>query len=590
LTLLALALVVLAGGDLYSWRAMRNQAQDAGFEELAALSRVALSRQPDFEDPSALHLWLSEIAASGAQVTVIRNDGLVLADSADPLESSVAKPSVDNGKDHPEIGQAFSKGEGRSTRHSDAIHRDVLYYAASFAPTRQPASRAGEDTRTAYVLRLALPLPDVDQQFSAMRRPVWTAFLILLGFAAGTSLLLSRRTSRRMRELTEFSRGMAAGDFRPLNVEPEGDRLNELARALNESGARLHASISVLTDERDRSAAILGSMIEGVAVISEDERIIFSNRAFSQILGLEDMGEIEGRPLLEVARQSDLLAAIKMALSGHQQVSSEIVVGTVRPRSFAVTAAPVLAASHKGAVLVLHEISDLRRLERVRQDFVANVSHEFRTPLTAIQGFAETLLSGALDDPANRRRFVEIIREHAMRLARLTEDLLKLSRIEAGQLKLEFRPVSVAQLVESCVETAQLKAVPKRLSLNVELPSGLPTVRGDANSLQEVLQNLLDNALQYTPGGGKIEVSASCSESRVIVTVADTGIGIPQAEQERIFERFYRVDEARSREAGGTGLGLSIARHIMEAHGGRLWVESAVGEGSRFHFSIPVAS
>jgi two-component system phosphate regulon sensor histidine kinase PhoR len=183
---------------------------------------------------------------------------------------------------------------------------------------------------------------------------------------------------------------------------------------------------------------------------------------------------------------------------------------------------------------------------------------------------------------------VEIIREHASRLARLTGDLLKLSRIEAGQLKLEFRPVSVAQLIESCVETAQLKAVPRQLALNVRVPGELPDARGDANTLQEVLQNLLDNALQYTPAGGKIEVSASCSNGHVVVTVADTGIGIPQVEQERIFERFYRVDAARSREAGGTGLGLSIARHIMEAHGGRLWVDSAVGEGSRFHFSIPI--
>jgi two-component system phosphate regulon sensor histidine kinase PhoR len=489
----------------------------------------------------------------------------------------------------PEIQQALSTGEGRSVRYSGPLRRDVLYYAVSFAATPSPAS-ASLPTSGAHLLLLALPLPDVDRQFSAMRRPVWAAFLILLASAIAVSLLDFRSTARRVRGLKDFAARMAAGDFRPVHAAPAGDALEELARALNESAARLNASIGVLTDERNRSAAILGSMIEGVAVISGDEHILFSNRAFSRILGLDDVGEIEGRPLLEVARQSDLLSAIKLALSGQEQVTSEIAVGTVRPRSFAVTAAPVQAASHKGAVLVLHEITDLRRLERVRQDFVANVSHEFRTPLTAIQGFAETLLGGALEDPVNRRRFVEIIREHATRLARLTEDLLKLSRIEAGQLKLEFRPVSVSQLVESCVETAQLKAVPKQLALQVRLPEGLPPVRGDANSLQEVLQNLLDNALQYTPAGGKIEVSASCSDGRVVVTVADTGIGIPQAEQERIFERFYRVDAARSREAGGTGLGLSIARHIVEAHGGRLWVESAVGEGSRFHFSVPIAS
>ena len=579
LAILILVFVVLAGGDLYSWRAVRSQAQEAGFEELAALARLARSRQPDLDDSAAVHRWIAEIGNAGAEAALIQGDGQILAASAPGSSVSLDNKAI-------EIQQALSNSEGRSIRHNSAIDRDVLYYAVSYSPALPPTSAASG----ARVLLLTRPLPDLDRQFSAMRRPVWTAFLILFAAALAVALLDFNSTSRRIRSLKEFVARMAAGDFRLVNATPAGDALDELTRALNQTAARLDASISVLTDERNRSSAILGSMIEGVAVITGDERIVFSNRAFSRILGLEDVREIEGRPLLEVARQSDLLAAIKMALSGQEQVTSEIVVGTVRPRSFAVTAAPVRASSHKGAVLVLHEITNLRRLERVRQDFVANVSHEFRTPLTAIQGFAETLLAGAIDDPANRRRFVEIIREHSMRLARLTEDLLKLSRIEAGQLKLDFRPVSVAQLIESCVETAQLKAVPRQLALHVSLPERLPAARGDSNTLQEVLQNLLDNALQYTPAGGKIDVSASCSDGHVVVTVADTGIGIPQAEQERIFERFYRVDAARSREAGGTGLGLSIARHIMEAHGGRLWVESAVGEGSRFHFSIPVTS
>ena len=583
LAIFILAFIVLAGGDLYSWRAVRNQAQEAGFEELAALARLARSHPPDVNDASAVGRWLAEIGSSGAHVAFVRSDGQIA--SALTPDSNFHFDSKAE-----EVQQAVSKGEGRSIRRNSTLNRDVLYYALAFSKIPAPASPTTAETSKADVLLLSVPLPDVDQQFSAMRRPVWTAFLILLASAIAISLWDLRSTSQRIRSLKEFAARMAKGDFRPVNTASAGDGLDELARALNESASRLNASISVLTDERNRSSAILSSMIEGVAVISGDERIIFSNRAFSRILGLEDVHEIEGRPLLEVARQSDLLAAIKMALGGQEQVTSEIVVGTVRPRSFAVTAAPVQASSHKGAVLVLHEITDLRRLERVRQDFVANVSHEFRTPLTAIQGFAETLLGGALEEPVNRRRFVEIIREHASRLARLTGDLLKLSRIEAGQLKLEFRPVSVAQLIESCVETAQLKAVPRQLTLHVRVPEELPSARGDANTLQEVLQNLLDNALQYTPAGGNIEVSASSSNGHVVVTVADTGIGIPQVEQERIFERFYRVDAARSREAGGTGLGLSIARHIMEAHGGHLWVESAVGEGSRFHFSIPVTS
>jgi two-component system phosphate regulon sensor histidine kinase PhoR len=238
-------------------------------------------------------------------------------------------------------------------------------------------------------------------------------------------------------------------------------------------------------------------------------------------------------------------------------------------------------------VLVLHDISELRRLERVRRDFVANVSHEFKTPLTAIQGFAETLLGGALDDTANRKRFVEIIRDHSARLARLTDDLLKLSLIEAGKLELEFRPVKVAGLLDSCLETTRLKAAQKQLTLSVECPASLPAVRGDARRLAEVLQNILDNAVQYTAEGGTISIRARAEDHLVRIAVSDTGIGIPRDEQQRIFERFYRVDAARSREAGGTGLGLSIAKHLVEAHGGRIEVESEVGQGSTFSVLLP---
>jgi two-component system, OmpR family, phosphate regulon sensor histidine kinase PhoR len=437
-------------------------------------------------------------------------------------------------------------------------------------------------------MRLAPPSAGLERTMAGVPLRYWLASLLVLAVAGSGAMLVSLGVSNRIQRLKEFSHRVARGDFRPLEMESGGDELDELARAFNETAARLAESIRGLTDERNRSAAILSSMIEGVAVISPQERVVFSNRAFSQILGLEGV-PVEGRPLVEVVRQSDLLAVIKKVLLEHEQLSSEVVVGTVRPRSFGVTAAPVLTTGPSAAVLVLHDISELRRLERVRQDFVANVSHEFRTPLTAIQGFAETLLGGALNDPANRERFVQIIRNHAERLARLTEDLLKLSRIEAGKLDLEFRPVSVYQMVQSCVETVRFKAARKEIVLDVRIPDGLPAVRGDSNGLHEVLQNLLDTAVQYTPPGGRLEVSASNGGEHVTVTVSDTGIGIPQAEQERIFERFYRVDAARSREAGGTGLGLSIARHIMEAHGGRLWVESEVGAGSRFHFSMPLA-
>lgn len=439
-----------------------------------------------------------------------------------------------------------------------------------------------------YVILVLAILIAVEVTSPGTMLRIFPVLLIIL-FAAGiASFIFLRSTTSRIRRLKEFADRAATGDFTPLVRDHGNDQLADLADALGGTVAQLGRTIRTLTDERNRSAAILGSMIEGVAVVGADERILYCNGAFEQILELP-IGSSQGRKLVEALRQVELVAAVRQVLPGGEEVTGEVEVGTVRPRSFSVTAAPVHAAGLSSAVLVLHDISELRRLERVRQDFVANVSHEFKTPLTAIQGFAETLLGGALDDQANRKRFVEIIREHAVRLARLTDDLLKLSRIEAGRLELELRPIRVEALVNDCVETARLKAEARGLRILVHLPQGLPPVRGDGVQLGEVLQNLLDNALQYTPSGGQIDVTASSSDHEVTFTVADTGIGIPESDLVRIFERFYRVDAARSREAGGTGLGLAISRHIVEAHGGRIWVESAIGQGSRFHFSVASA-
>jgi two-component system phosphate regulon sensor histidine kinase PhoR len=402
----------------------------------------------------------------------------------------------------------------------------------------------------------------------------------------------------RIERLQRFSQRIAEGDFRPLLREGPRDELSDLADSLNQTAARLDREIRLLSGERNRSSAILRSMVEGVAVIDAEERLVFYNRAFSEILNV-DPASAEGRPLIEVVRNSELVGLIRRALRGEEGLQSDITMGITQTQSFSITAAPVKAldvsaSGHapdekpSGAVVVLHDVTELRRLERVRQDFVANVSHEFKTPLTAIQGFAETLLAGALDDPENNRRFLEIIRNHAMRLARLTNDLLKLARIEAGKLELEFSSVGLLELIEACTETTLLKANRKEITLEISVPPQLPSVRGDAALLRDVLQNLLDNAIQYTPARGHISVAATAGPREAVVTVADTGIGIPLADSERIFERFYRVDAARSREAGGTGLGLSIAKHIVEAHGGKLWVESTVGQGSKFSFSLPL--
>ena len=579
LTFLALLLSVLLAVDFLAERALRTSYQNDGYQQLKALARLmrlhplphtsATPQTP--EEIAALNTWVAANATSGVRITIIAADGRVLVDS----QSETA--TMESHADRPEVHEALQNGEGRAVRQSVSVGNQLLYYAVrEYLPGNIPV-----------VLRLALPMEDFREPLWRFRRSLWMWSLLIFLLAGAVAMLMSRSYTERIERLREFSRRVAEGDFRPLSSDGKGDTLEALGVSLNQTAARLDRTIRSLTEERNLSAAILGSMVEGVAVVNGAERLAFANPGFAAILGL-DVPPVAGSALLEIVRQTELIEAVRRVLAGEPRVEAEIATGTLRQHFFAATVASVRAGETSGAVIVLHDITELRKLERIRRDFVANVSHEFRTPLTAIQGFAETLIGGAIDDPQNRGRFLGIILEHSRRLARLTEDLLKLSQMDAERLELEIRPVSVAQLIESCYETSQRRALVKDLSLSLNVPSQLPDVAADSRRIQEVLQNLLDNAIQYTLPGGKIVLSADLRNDEVIFTVSDTGIGIPRADQPRIFERFYRVDVARSREAGGTGLGLSIAKHLVEAHGGRIWVESEVGAGSKFHFSIPV--
>ena len=593
LAYLALLLGVLLAVDLYFARVLRREYISSTNDELASLLNLARTRPPNVADASQLQTWSEWMSQSGARITVVNDAGKALADSGH---------DVTLGEEHsydPEIQQALATGRGESLRGSPSIQQQMVYQALRYDPPSGPP----------VVIRAGKTLASLDVALNELRNRLLGALLVIFLLGLIASFLISRMFSARVERLTDFSKRVAEGDFRPLPPENSTDELAELARSLNETARRLESEIGSLSGERNRSSAILRSMVEGVAVIDAQERLVFCNRAFSEILNI-DSKDSEGRPLIEIIRNPELSGLIRKALNGEEGIQTDIVTGIVLQRSFSVTAAPVKAlepapasagrnsGQHRrspmekpsGAVVVLHDVTELRRLERVRQDFVANVSHEFKTPLTAIQGFAETLLGGALEDPRNNRRFLEIMRDHANRLAQLTDDLLKLARIEAGKLELEFSPVAVIEIVERCAETALMKASRKQITLDIDIPPRLPSVLGDASLLGDVVQNLLDNAIQYTPPGGQIRVSAAAGPREAVITVSDTGIGIPLIDQERIFERFYRVDAARSREAGGTGLGLSIAKHIIEAHGGRLWVESVVGQGSKFSFSIPLAA
>jgi two-component system phosphate regulon sensor histidine kinase PhoR len=579
LTFFALLVSVLIAVDFFADGVLQRDYERTGFEQLLAIARIAQANPPQFtslplvkpEEISALQTWMQHIAASGARVTVVTADGVVLADSqSDPR-------TMDNHAGRPEIIQALAQGSGRSIRHSDTLNRDLVYYAV------QQTSPSGQT----YILRFALPVQTVGQVLWPFRRSLWLASVLILLIAGAVVVLVARNFSGRIERLTAFSQRVAEGDFRVQASDDTGDPLDVLSSSLNQTASRLDRTIRTLTEERNLSSAILGSMVEGVLVVNAAERVVFANHSFAEILDMSVPPQ-EGSGLVEWVRQTELIEAVRKVLAGEPRVESEIVTGTLRQHYFAATVASVRTTGTDGAVLVLHDITDLRKLERVRRDFVANVSHEFRTPLTAIQGFAETLLAGAIDDPQNRERFLEIIVEHSRRLARLTEDLLMLSKMDADRLEFETRRIPVAAFIESCMETAEPRARDKDLRLSVSRAEKIPDIAGDRRRLTEVLQNLLDNAIQYTPSGGEIMVSAGVADSEVVFTVSDTGIGIPQAEQPRIFERFYRADVARSREVGGTGLGLSIAKHLVEGHGGRIWVQSEIGQGSQFHFSVPI--
>ena len=570
LTYLLLLAAAVAAIDVYASQILRREYVRGGFGRLEALAALARAHPPKFDDPEQAQIWVTWVARGHVRATLMASDGQVLADSEeDPRQ-------MDNHSNRPEVQAALREGEGRSVRFSHTVRRELLYLAI----------RYDREGATPIVLRLAYTLAELEEAVAEVRTKLWLASLLVVGLAGGVSLAYSRAFSRRVERLKEFSRRVAKGDFRPLPVGRQPDELSDLNTTMNETAQRLEQTVASLREERDRSAAILRSMVEGVAVVDADERVLFCNEGFCRALTLAS-NVCEGRPLLEVVRHPQLVSVMREALAGRESAATEITLGTVRTRSFTATAAPIRSDQHAGAVLVLHDISEIRRLERVRQDFVANVSHEFKTPLTAIQGFAETLLGGALEDGEHGRRFLGIIRDHAGRLARLTDDLLKLARMDAGKLEIRNEPVRAEELVEACVETSRLRAEQRGLQLTAQVADGLPAVRGDVGRLQELLQNLVDNALNYTPAGGRVMLKAERAGDEVVFSVRDTGIGIPEGEQGRIFERFYRVDASRTREAGGTGLGLAIARHLAEAHGGRLWVESEVGAGSTFYVALP---
>jgi two-component system phosphate regulon sensor histidine kinase PhoR len=576
---LLITLASLAAVGFYAKSLIEGLYHDRERQSLAAVAK-ALEDQVQqglaAKDYAALAKLCQRIRSqAGMRITVILPSGQVVADSDESPQA------MDNHGDREELRQALAYGLGSSPRYSYTLKHDMLYVAA----------RVQERGRVLGVVRAATAALDLDRDLAALEARVGLAGLVVALVAAAISLWVSRRISRPMEEIRRGAEQLARGDLRHKLPIPASTEAAAVAEAMNEMAAQLDARTQDVSRQRNEWEAILSSMVEGVLAIDAGERVIRVNQAGAALLGV-DPEKAQGRMLQEVVRNGELQRLAADVLGRQRPASAELSVLTRegQQRQFHAQGTVLGGPQDRpqGALLVLHDITQLRRLESVRRDFVANVSHELRTPVTSIKGFVETLLDGAMHQPADNERFLRIIAAQTDRLQSIIDDLLALSRLEQDAEKeaIATVPAPVRKVLEAAAGICRLKADAKNIPLEIECHEGL-SARINAALLEQAVLNLIDNAVKYSPAGQPVRIAAACAEGELVISVEDHGCGIAREHLPRIFERFYRVDRARSRELGGTGLGLSIVKHIAQAHGGYAAVQSTVGEGSLFSIHLP---
>jgi two-component system phosphate regulon sensor histidine kinase PhoR len=500
-----------------------------------------------------------EAALSGARVTVIDRQGNVLADSQADTES------MENHAQRPEFAAALGGRAGSDQRLSRTVGIPFLYVAA-------PVPKGA--------VRMAYPLSSIRQTTASVRRSLLIGSGIALLVAIVIAAIITFLVDRRLHRIVAFAERIASGDLSARIAETSGDELAIVAISLDRTARKLEESFSKMEASRQLLETLLNSMQEAVIAVGSDSRALWVNGRMQKLMGSSVR---LGAPVVETGRDPEFLAAISGALQ-RRELTVTRATSLLAGRVFQVTAAPMLPS---GAVAVLHDLSGSERLEKTRRDFIANVSHELRTPLTSIQGYAETLLDSA-DADSTTREFLEIILKNAARMSRLTQDLLVLARVESGEQRFEQRPVSPADLLNEVVKSLAMSASECGMEVIVAEATETP-VLADPQAIHQVLSNLMRNAMAYAREGRKIVLAARRTAEGVEFSVQDFGPGIASEHLPRIFERFYRVDKARSRESGGTGLGLAIVKHIVRAHGGEARAESHLGHGSTFFFVLPEA-
>jgi two-component system phosphate regulon sensor histidine kinase PhoR len=577
---LVIAVVGYFSADSLVTSMVRNAKADAIEERLASTAAnlaMELGRIPTNEVQS----WVVDAAGrTGARVSLIDANGKVIADS----EAGVAGiPDLSNARDV----RAALAGRSAAWFAAEEPGGDMAYAAVPLRPLQSRARERAVEPPSASVMRIARPSPEVGDAAATVRFRLAIAWLLSLAVLLAAGLILSRSMNRRVRALRDFAEAFPAAEPPPpAPSDLESDDISDLARALSGMAARSRGLLETLRVESARREAILASMVEGVLAVDANMRVMFCNDAFARALGAR-VPVPDGLPLLQVTRHPEIIEMLSSVRATGQPSRRRVQSTTPLDRAFEVLVSPLAATGKAGAIVLLHDITELERLERIRKDFVANVSHELRTPLTAIRGYAETLLDGALEDSQNNRKFLEIIQAHAIRLNNIASDLLAVSELDAAKPALDRECLSVREALQTAVNTLESEARVRGVRIvQGEVPD--LHILGHKLRLEQALVNLLDNAVKFNRQGGEVRVEATASSAHTVkMTIADTGIGIPSEDLPRIFERFYRVDKARSRAVGGTGLGLSIVKHAIENMDGSISVESKLGKGSSFTVVLP---
>ena len=511
---------------------------------------------------------------SPARVTLILPDGTVAGESAKSREQ------MENHRDRPEVKIAIEQGQtGQAVRFSNSVRKNMLYVAV---PVYRDGTLIG-------VVRTAMPLLRMNEVLSGIEHSLMWGGVAILLLVAFLSLFVSRRISRPLERIKQGAERFAAGDFSHRLHSTGSVEIGALAETMNEMAAQLEERLQTVSKERNQREAVLSSMVEGVLAVDTAGRIISLNKAAAQFFNVFEPETAPGRNIEEVFRNAKLQRFVAEVLKGQETRECEMVIQNHQACYLQARGTNLcgLQGQRIGAVVVLNDVSRLRRLENLRRDFVANVSHELKTPITSIKGFVETLLDGALKDPVEAERFLKIVAKHADRLNSIIEDLLMLSRLEQdGKEGMKMQDAGLCELINSAVEVCAPGAAEKNITIRVECPGSL-SATVNPPLIEQALINLISNAIKYSEGGKNVTVRACAENGGMVLSVKDQGFGIEKQHLDRLFERFYRVDKGRNRQEGGTGLGLSIVKHIAQTHGGTVSVQSRYGEGSTFSIFLP---